>query len=251
MQSYYRCDNKFHLDEILEMYEEEDKFGVVLVSGETCRIYTVIKSGDHTQIKEEKSAQVHQLKGHKKGGQSAPRFQRLRDENEEAQIKKVAEHMVNAYWNHELSSVTVSGILIGGPAEFKNKVREHPLIKQFFEPAIVGVVTTGSIDDKLVDKVYYDNKDLFVNMKDKESQRIISEIEKLIERSDDKLIFGLNEARENLAMCLLDKLVISNTVPENDKRSLINLNTYGCKLHQVDSSSLQKIGVNIVGVRFY
>lgn len=251
MQSYYRCDNKFHLDEILEMYEEEDKFGIVLVSGETCRIYTVIKSGDHTQIKEEKNAQVHQLKGHKKGGQSAPRFQRLRDENEEAQIKKVAEHMVNAYWNHELSTVTVSSIMIGGPAEFKNKVREHPLIKQFFNSAIVGVVTTGSIDDKLVDKVYYDNKDLFVNVKDKESLKVISEIEKLIERGDDKLIFGFDEARENLAMCLLDKLVVNNTVPEEDKRSLVNLNQHGCKLHLVNPSCLQKIGVDIVGVKFY
>jgi peptide chain release factor subunit 1 len=250
-QSYYRCDNKFHLDEILEQYEKEEQFGVVLVSGEICRIYTITRSGTHVQIKQSKIAEVHQLKNHSKGGQSAQRFQRTRDENEEAQIKKVVEHMINNFWSHEKAAVTVTSILIGGPAEFKTKMSEHSLIKQYFGSHIVGVITTGTIDDKLINQVYDKNQDLFVSNFQKEGMQFIKQIKQMILKCDDRLIFGISEAKENLQLCLIDKLIYSSELSKDIKEEIKNMNTYDCHIYEVNKALLDHIGVDIVGIKYY
>jgi hypothetical protein len=68
--------------------------------------------------------------------------------------------------------------------------------------------------------------------------------------ADDKLIFGYQEAIENLNMCMLETVVISSKVKRMDE--LFNMNgTSSCEIKIVDEYLMDKLGVDIVGIRWY
>ena len=48
---YYRCDTKFHLDTILDMFDDDNTYGLCLISGEDLLIYLVSISGQQINLK--------------------------------------------------------------------------------------------------------------------------------------------------------------------------------------------------------
>jgi hypothetical protein len=50
-KNIYKCDKRYHIDSIIEMYEDEYKFGVAMLTGKEYRMYIVTKSGIHIEPK--------------------------------------------------------------------------------------------------------------------------------------------------------------------------------------------------------
>jgi len=89
IKSYYRCDKRFHLDEILDMYSDSYvNYGIVLISGNAYRCYLLCVGTSHREFKLLNSDTIHLQKTKKKGGQSAPRFERIRQEKKHHYTKK-------------------------------------------------------------------------------------------------------------------------------------------------------------------
>lgn len=246
--SYYRCDNKFHLDNILEMYNDETKFGIVVVTGEETKCYQLIKSGSHLSYNLITKKTGHLQKRQKKGGQSAQRIGRIRQEIEDAYVKEITQKIVECFVEDGVA--TIPGIILAGPAHLKRSVAEDPQFQQYFN--LLKVVPTDKVDDATIYKISEQCYDVICSEEQKEDLQLVNRIEEMVALADDKLIFGYDEAIDNLSMCMLETVVISSKVERMDELLGVSANgTSSCKIKIVDEYLMNKLGVDIVGIRWY
>ena len=132
----YRCDSSFVLDPLEEMLETSHAYGLVVMDGRDATLATL--KGKQTRIVRRLHSMAHS-KIHK-GGQSAARFQRLREEGIENYYKRIGEAMDECF----LSS-GIKEAIVGGPGPSKeNFLKLKPFNYQF---KILGVVDIGYTDE--------------------------------------------------------------------------------------------------------
>lgn len=232
----YVCDKQFMLDHILEMYEPGHKVGIVLISGNITMIYNISKTGSHIEQTLTKVLHADLQKRQKKGGQSAPRIGRLRDEKENRYIKHIAETIINTYMFDNNTKYSVQGLVIAGSSNIKNKVIDVPIFQQYFSELVIKVM-----DIEVTDNVIYDiiKQDFIFETRDNS----IEKVQELIEQASDKLVFGEKSVLKYLGNCLLETIYID--INEDVKKVA---NTYGAKIIKCN---LSKIQIPFIGVKFF
>lgn len=83
----YRCENKFHSDCLNYLLEDDEKFGFIVVDGGGA-LFATLQGNVRTILQK---ITVELPKKHGRGGQSANRFARLREEKRHNYVRKVAE----------------------------------------------------------------------------------------------------------------------------------------------------------------
>jgi len=120
--SLYLCDGHFHTVPLRELLMTDDVYGFIIVDGNGCLFGTLC--GNVRQI-------VHRFtvslpNKHGRGGQSALRFARLREEKRTNYVRKVAETAANIF----LGTHPVKAIVLAGLASFKTELGESAVFDQ-------------------------------------------------------------------------------------------------------------------------
>ncbi len=233
------------------MYKEESSFGIVLISGEKSICYKIAKCGDHIDIKKIRDTSVRLQSRQKKGGQSAPRIERLRQEKEEGYIKKVSNMIVSSYMIDNNTKCAVKGLVFAGPSLLKNKVRGSNLIVQYFDKLILKVINTSEIKNTTVLDVYNRCEKEFCTSEEKESVSLRKKIQDMIEQADERLVFGYKEVVSNLQDCMLETLLMYSEIDCNQKETIYKLNTYECKIIEVNRAKFGCLEIDIIGIKWY
>lgn len=178
-RSFYRCDSKFYLDEILEMYDDHETDGVVYTDGKTCSYYELTNN----DLKKIDTSSIHLQGQFKAGGQSQNRLRRNREITRDFYIGNIAEKTVEVFYDKRKNCSKVRNLVFCGPAHFKTEVAEHREIKRFFDQSYTHILNMGILDyDILLEAV-----NNFDNPEEKETIGIIRD---MIGTADDKLVFG-------------------------------------------------------------
>lgn len=241
-KTFYACDKRFQLDAILDMFNDETSYGVIFLNGKMYTFYRVTKIGiNHIEKKKLCEETVDLPKRHKKGGSSSMRFSRLRDEKEAAYIKKLGELVVKWFMNFE-KVLNVNKLVIAGPSGKKKLLLENELVQQYFYGNVMTLVT-----DKLTDKTICDTLDMISNSNEENMQTVVDNIKILMNNDIDKLVFGIYDVIDSLKIGELEYVVVSDDIVDhlNDKLS------EKCKLIIITSGKLKRIGLDVVGVKWY
>ncbi|KAJ3317399.1 Electron transfer flavoprotein alpha-subunit [Gonapodya sp. JEL0774] len=125
----YYCDSKFHTAPLLDLLEPTTKFGFIVVDGHGALFATV--AGSTRTILHKFSVDLP--KKHGRGGQSAQRFGRIREEKRHNYIHKCAEVAAQVFLEGE--KVGVEGLVVAGSAELKTELAQvYILCKMTSEP---------------------------------------------------------------------------------------------------------------------
>ncbi len=132
--SLYLCDNKFHTEALQELLESDSKFGFIVMDGNGTLFGTV--AGNTREV-------IHKFtvdlpKKHGRGGQSALRFSRLRDEKRHNYVRKVAELAVQHFITND--RVNVTGLVLAGSADFKTELSLSDMFDLRLAAKIVKIV---------------------------------------------------------------------------------------------------------------
>lgn len=100
----YLCDNKFHVEALQKLLECSSSFGFIIMDGNGCLYGTL--TGNHCEIKHKFSVELP--KKHRRGGQSAARFSRLRDEARHNFVRKCAENATQQFITGDRVSILYS-----------------------------------------------------------------------------------------------------------------------------------------------
>lgn len=170
----YQCDDHFHLEWLKEMLKEEKAYGLLsldateagigIVSGERLEIVDVVTSGVSGKTR--------------KGGQSARRYERVRDMEITYYFHRVAEHVNRAF----LDNAQVAGIVVGGPGPTKEEFVKGDYLHYQLRKNILAVIDTSYSGREgvreLVDRASEILKDVRLIEEKKLVQRFLSEINK-------------------------------------------------------------------------
>lgn len=225
-QNNYVCSKRFMLDDILEMYKTETIWALVMISGEGSSYYKVNISGDYINIKKINKLKKQNAKTHKKGGQSAQRYDRAIEGIKKANIKSTVDEIINTY-------LDIPNIILGGPTDMKNRVQKY-IKKHFSSIKIINTPDTNislNVKQECMDIVNY-----HINKYD---NKIINMIQEKIELADDKLVFGYNEVCEYLKIYMLEYIIIDKSKDITEIKDLIS---YDCKIYVVSIPDYEYIG---------
>ncbi|KAK3676505.1 translation termination factor eRF1 [Recurvomyces mirabilis] len=132
--SLYLCDNKFHTEALSELLESDQKFGFIIMDGNGALFGTL--SGNTREIVHKFSVDLP--KKHGRGGQSALRFARLREEKRHNYVRKVAELAVQNFITND--KVNCAGLILAGSADFKNDLNQSDLFDNRLQTKVIKVV---------------------------------------------------------------------------------------------------------------
>ena len=132
----YRCDSKFHTDVLKEMLQDTEKYGFIVVDGNGVLFATLSGNTSHILCK----YQVSLPKKHRRGGQSAGRFFRLRLEARHNYLTKVTELATKCFVDPSTNKVNVSGIVLAGAADFKDQLSANQILDPRVQASVVACV---------------------------------------------------------------------------------------------------------------
>jgi len=113
----YKCENRFHSECLNYLLEDDEKFGFIIVDGGGALFATLQGNVRHILQK----ITVELPKKHGRGGQSANRFARLREEKRHNYVRKVAELAIQNFITNDRPNV--KGIVMAGSADFKTVIQ--------------------------------------------------------------------------------------------------------------------------------
>ena len=132
--SLYLCDNKFHVEALNELLENDDRFGFIIMDGNGALFGAV--SGNTREVLHKFTVDLP--KKHGRGGQSAVRFSRLREEKRHNYVRKVAEVAVQNFITAD--KVNVKGLILAGSADFKTELNKSDLFDNRLQAKVIKIV---------------------------------------------------------------------------------------------------------------
>lgn len=196
----YRCDSEFHIQPLEEMAQTDEVYGLITIDKREATV--AILTGKAYQII------IHETSGvpgkARAGGQSAARFERLREKAAEDFFKRVGERM-------NLSMVEIpklKGIIVGGPGLTKNEFLEDSELDYRLKNLIMGTVDTSYTDEygikEMLDKSVEILKDASIV---KERQLVNKFIEKI--STNSLATYGYNEVIDAIKQGKAETVLVS------------------------------------------
>ncbi|KAG0228391.1 Polypeptide release factor (eRF1) in translation termination [Actinomortierella wolfii] len=200
--SLYMCDNKFHTEALSELLESDSKFGFIVMDGNGTLFGTV--AGNTREV-------IHKFtvdlpKKHGRGGQSAVRFSRLREEKRHNYVRKVAELAVQHFITND--KVNVTGIVLAGSADFKTELGQSDLLDQRLQAKIVKIVDVSYGGENGFNQAIELSAESLSNVKFIQEKRLISKYFDAISQDTGKYCFGVEDTLKALDMGAVETLIV-------------------------------------------
>jgi peptide chain release factor subunit 1 len=141
----YRCDSRFHTEHLQEMLREKETYGILLVDANNATIATL--QGKRMQIVRQMHSGVAGKT--KAGGQSARRYERLRDMQLNEYFTRVGSHANDIF----LPIDTLKGIILGGPGPTKYDFEKGDYLNYQLKNKILDVIDTAYVEEQGVKEV--------------------------------------------------------------------------------------------------
>jgi len=200
----YICDNKFHVEELSRMLEDDDKFGFIVMDGNGSLFGTLC--GNKRDVLHKFSVELP--KKHGRGGQSAARFARLRLEKRHNYVRKVGELATQFFITTDRPNVC--GLILAGSAEFKNDLvgRESDLFDQRLAPIVLKLVDVAYGGENGFNQAIELSQDVLAGVKFIKEKKLITEFFEQISTDTDMYCFGMRDTMRALEMGAVKTLML-------------------------------------------
>ncbi|KAF9466242.1 peptide chain release factor eRF1/aRF1 [Collybia nuda] len=200
--SLYLCDNKFHTEALSELLESDSRFGFIVMDGNGTLFGTL--SGNTREV-------IHKFtvdlpKKHGRGGQSALRFSRLRDEKRHNYVRKVAEHAVQHFITND--KVNVSGLVLAGSADFKTELSQSDMFDLRLAAKIIKVVDVSYGGENGFNQAIELAAESLANVKFVQEKRLIQKYFDEISQDTGRYCFGIDDTLKALELGAVETLIV-------------------------------------------
>jgi peptide chain release factor subunit 1 len=200
--SLYLCDNKFHTEALSELLESDQKFGFIIMDGNGALFGTL--SGNTREVVQKFSVDLP--KKHGRGGQSALRFARLREEKRHNYVRKVAELAVQNFITAD--KVNVAGIILAGSADFKNDLNQSDMFDQRLQSKVIKVVDVSYGGENGFNQAIELAAETLSNVKFIQEKKLINAYFDEISQDTGKVCYGLEDTLKALELGACETLIV-------------------------------------------
>ncbi|MFW5852699.1 MAG: peptide chain release factor aRF-1 [Nanoarchaeota archaeon] len=204
----YRCDKEFHLDILREICDTKEVYGLVVMDK---------RDGDIGLLKGKLI--IPMLNTHsavpgktRAGGQSAQRFERLREGAAIDFYKRIAEYMKDQF----LGNSDIKGILVGGPGRTKNDFIDGNYITNEIKQKIIAIKDlsyTGEFGlQELVDRC----EDVLANEEIADEKKIMTKFLEMLAKEPKKVGYGKKNVMELIMQGAVETVLVSEEFEEKE-----------------------------------
>ncbi|RMZ83605.1 hypothetical protein DV738_g909, partial [Chaetothyriales sp. CBS 135597] len=200
--SLYLCDNKFHTEALSELLESDQKFGFIIMDGNGALFGTL--SGNTREVVHKFSVDLP--KKHGRGGQSALRFARLREEKRHNYVRKVAELAVQNFITND--KVNVAGIILAGSADFKNDLNQSDMFDNRLQSKVIKVVDVSYGGENGFNQAIDLAAETLSNVKFIQEKKLIGKYFEEISQDSGRICYGIEDTLKALELGSVETLIV-------------------------------------------
>lgn len=145
-------------------------------------------------------------KKHGRGGQSALRFSRLRDEKRHNYVRKVAEHAVQHFITND--KVNVSGLVLAGSADFKTELSQSDIFDPRLAAKVIKIVDVSYGGENGFNQAIELAAESLANVKFVQEKKLIQKYFDEISLDSGKYCFGIEDTLKGLEMGAVEILIV-------------------------------------------
>ncbi|KAJ1558151.1 Polypeptide release factor (eRF1) in translation termination [Nowakowskiella sp. JEL0078] len=145
-------------------------------------------------------------KKHGRGGQSALRFSRLRDEKRHNYVRKVAELAVQFFITNDRCNV--EGLVMAGSADFKTELSQSDLFDPRLGTKIIKVVDVSYGGENGFNQAIELSGEVLSNVKFIQEKKLIQKYFDEISQDTGKYCFGIEDTLKALDLGAVEKLIV-------------------------------------------
>ena len=204
--SLYRCDDHFWTDHLKEMMKDDKVIGILSIDTQETGIG--ILTGDHWEVIDSLTSGV--AGKHRQGGQSARRFERLRENELNEYYHRIADHAKQVF----LEQYNINGTIVGGPGPTKeNFLKEEYLDYRLQKSVIASLDTSYSGEEgvrELIEKAQKEG--ILQEYRVMEEKQLIKKFMTEVHSGRGLGIYGVNDVVKALESGIADLVIVTDDV---------------------------------------
>ena len=203
MQTFlYRCDDHFHVDILKNMLKDENMIGFLAVDAKDAG--WGLLHNDKIEVLKETSSGV--AGKHRQGGQSAKRFQKLRE-------------MELTYYFNRLATITreyfidiypIKGLVISGPGPTKEEFINNNYLEYRLQNMIIATIDASYSGSEGIREAFVKSSDILSNFRMVEEKQIVEKLFNEINNNTGLGIYGLDDIINHLKNNIVNKIIITD-----------------------------------------
>jgi peptide chain release factor subunit 1 len=205
VQTYtYHCNSQFFLEPLEEILEDKEVYGLAVIDRKEATI--AIMRGKRVEIIKNLTSGVPGK--HKAGGQSQRRFDRLIELAAHEFLKRIGDHINEAFLSHE----DLKGVIIGGPGHTKEDFVNGDYLHHEIKQKIITTVDTSYTGDFGIREVIDKSMDVLTEIDIMREKKLVQRF--LTELVDENGLasYGEAEVRQNLINGAVEVLLLSEDI---------------------------------------
>ena len=195
----YRCDSRFYLEPLKDLLREKDVYGILVIDNEKAAV-AVVKGRRIAELKTFTSGVPGK---HRAGGQSARRFERLREMNLNEYYKRVAEHANQIF----LKYPEIKGVIVAGPGPTKEVFVDKGYLHYTLRDKIHLVDTSYSGEEGIREAIKRSG-DLLRDLRMVKEQNLVRRFLSEVSKDNGLAVYGEREIVRAMRNGLLDTILI-------------------------------------------
>jgi len=201
-QYLYRCDDHFHVDILKDMLKDDNLIGFLAIDAKDAG--WGLLHGDKIEVLSQTGSGV--AGKHRQGGQSAKRFQKLREMELSYFYNRVAqttrEYFIDIY--------PVKGLIISGPGPTKEDFINGNYLEYRLQNNIINTIDAGYSGAEGIREAFAKSGDILGSFRLVEEKKMIEDLFREINTNTGKGSYGLQEVIEYLKNNVVKTLLITD-----------------------------------------
>jgi peptide chain release factor subunit 1 len=212
----YRCDQEFVLEPLQDMLQVKESVGLLVMDRQEATLATL--RGKHVEIVRRLTSGVPGKHG--KGGQSARRFERLREIAVHEYSKRVAEAAKKIF----LQIPDMKAIVVGGPGPTKEDFLKSGLLPDEVTKKIAGVLDTGYTDEQGIKELVNKSGEILADLEILKEKSLMQRFMEELVAGKGLVAYGEMDVRQALEAGAVEMLLVS----EGFRRRKVTVRCQAC-----------------------
>jgi len=201
----YRCSSMYDLGPLHQMLEELNVYGLLVL--DVREAHWGFLRGNRVEPAGSTTANVSGKQ--RKGGQSAPRFQRLREIAVNEFFTRVGEHASSIFRAERDFFKRFKGVLIGGRSPTREDFLAGNYLHHEIQQRVIGAFEVARTDKSGLSEIVVNAQDIIAGMDREQQQVLLHRFHEELKKGSGLVILGEESIRKNLASGAVGTLLLS------------------------------------------
>jgi len=196
----YWCDQKFELEPLQDMVAEKELYGLIVLDNKEASIGLL--KGKKIEMLRELESIVPGKQKH--GGQSAQRFERVREGLINDWYKIIAENVRNYF-----SKFVLKGIILGGPGPAKNDFYDGNYLLTDLQKKILGIKNVGYTDEQGLEELVERSQDILAEAAIAKEKALLQKFFEELRKESGIVTYGKENVMKALELGAVEIILIN------------------------------------------